>query len=79
VSFSRLGPIPAAVSLPPSAPARARSPARVLELETLSEIAREVERTESDPEGVAIMTRKGRIYPVRLDNISLKAAPLLKQ
>jgi len=38
-----------------------------------------VERTESDPEGVAIMTRKGRIYPVRLENISLKAAPLLKQ
>jgi len=25
------------------------------------------------------MTRKGRIYPVRLDGISLKAAPLLKQ
>lgn len=63
----------------PSPPARPRHPARVLEVETLAEIAREVERTESDPEGVAIMTRKGRIYPVRLENISLKGAPLLKQ
>ena len=51
----------------------------MLEVETLAEVAREVERTESDPEGVAIMTRKGRIYPVRLDGVSLKAAPLLKQ
>jgi dihydropteroate synthase len=51
----------------------------VLEVGSLSEIAREVARTESDPEGVAIMTRKGRIYPVRLDGVSLKAAPLLKQ
>jgi len=48
-------------------------------VESLADIAREVERTASDPEGVAIMTRKGRIYPVRLDHISLKAAPLLKQ
>lgn len=48
-------------------------------METLAEIARELERTESDPEGVGIMTRKGRIYPVRLDGVSLKAAPLLKQ
>jgi len=63
---------------PPSA-VRPRHPARVLEAETLSEIAREVERTESDPEGVAIMTRKGRVYPVRLEGVSLKAAPLLKQ
>ncbi|HYB63427.1 MAG TPA: dihydropteroate synthase [Thermoplasmata archaeon] len=51
----------------------------MLAAETLAEVAREVERTESDPEGVAIMTRKGRIYPVRLDGVSLKAAPLLKQ
>jgi dihydropteroate synthase len=64
----------------PSLPSqRPRRPARVLEAETLAEVAREVERTESDPEGVAIMTRKGRIYPVRLDGISLRAAPLLKQ
>jgi dihydropteroate synthase len=53
--------------------------ARVLEWETLAEIAREIERTESDPEGVGIMTRKGRIFPVRLESVPLKAAPLLKQ
>ena len=64
-------------SEPPAA--RRRAPARVLEADTLADVAREVARTESDPEGVAIMTRKGRIYPVRLDGISLKAAPLLKQ
>jgi dihydropteroate synthase len=51
----------------------------VLEWERLDEIAREIERTESDPEGVGIMTRKGRIFPVRLDGVSLKASPLLKQ
>ncbi|MGD0249821.1 MAG: dihydropteroate synthase [Thermoplasmata archaeon] len=53
--------------------------ARVLEGETLAEIAREIERTESDPEGVGIMTRKGRIFRVRLEGVPLKAAPLLKQ
>jgi dihydropteroate synthase len=53
--------------------------ARVLEWERLSEIAREIERTESDPEGVGIMTRKGRIFPVRVSDVSLKASPLLKQ
>ncbi len=53
--------------------------ARVLEGETLSEIAREIERTASDPEGVGIMTRKGRVFPVRLEGVPLKAAPLLKQ
>ena len=79
-SFSRPGPILGTVSVPPgSPPPRRRSPARVLEADSPSEIARELERTESDPEGVAIMTRKGRIYPVRLDGVSLKAAPLLKQ
>ena len=51
----------------------------MLEVDALADVAREVARTESDPEGVAIMTRKGRIYPVRLDGVSLKAAPLLKQ
>jgi len=60
-------------------PPRPRRAARVLEVESLADIAREVERTESDPEGVAIMTRKGRIYPVRLEGVSLRAAPLLKQ
>jgi dihydropteroate synthase len=64
---------------PAASASRARHPARVLEVETLAEIAREVERTQSDPEGVGIMTRKGRVYPVRLDHVSLKAAPLLKQ
>jgi dihydropteroate synthase len=53
--------------------------ARVLEWERPAEIAREIERTESDPEGVGIMTRKGRIYPIRLDGVSLKASPILKQ
>ena len=56
-----------------------RFAARVLDGDDLAEIAREIERTESDPEGVGIMTRKGRIYPVRLSGVSLKASPLLKQ
>jgi dihydropteroate synthase len=63
----------------PGVPAGHRFNARVLEWETLSEVARELEATESDPEGVGIMTRKGRIYPVRLDAVPLKAAPILKQ
>jgi dihydropteroate synthase len=68
------------VSAPPPADVgRHRFGARVLEWERLEEIAREIERTESDPEGVGIMTRKGRIFPVRLDGVSLKASPLLKQ
>jgi len=53
--------------------------ARVLEARSTAEIAREIDRTESDPEGVGLMTRKARIYPVRLDGVPLKAAPLLKQ
>jgi dihydropteroate synthase len=53
--------------------------ARVLEGESLAEIAREIERTDSDPEGVGIMTRKGRIFPVRLEGVPLRAAPILKQ
>lgn len=57
----------------------ARYGVRVLEAATPVEIAREVERTDSDPEGVGIMTRKGRTLLVRLDGIPLKAAPLLKQ
>jgi dihydropteroate synthase len=68
------------MAAPPSPDAgRHRFAARVLEWERLDEIAREIERTESDPEGVGIMTRKGRIFPVRLDGVSLKASPLLKQ
>ena len=57
----------------------ARYGVRVLDATTPAEIAREVEHTNSDPEGVGIMTRKGRTVLVRLDGISLKAAPLLKQ
>ncbi len=56
-----------------------RFAARVLDWQTPAEIARELEATDSDPEGVGIMARKGRIYPVRLDDVSLRAAPLLKQ
>ena len=63
----------------PVSPSSHRFGARVLEVTTLAEIAREIERTESDPEGVGIMTRKGRIYPVTLSGVPLKAAPLLKQ
>jgi dihydropteroate synthase len=63
----------------PDEPASHRFGARVLEWERLSEIAREIERTESDPEGVGIMTRKGRIFPVRLSDVPLKASSLLKQ
>ncbi len=62
---------------PPHSPHRFG--ARVLDWEEPAEIAREIERTESDPEGVGIMTRKGRIYPVRLERVALKASPLLKQ
>jgi len=53
--------------------------ARVLELRSPSETARELARTDSDPEGVGIMTRKARIYAIRLDRVPLRAAPLLKQ
>ncbi|HTT35232.1 MAG TPA: dihydropteroate synthase [Thermoplasmata archaeon] len=53
--------------------------ARVLTATSFAEIAREIERTASEPEGVGIMTRKARIFPVRLDGVPLRAAPLLKQ
>jgi len=68
-----------ASAAPPGEPVGHRYRARVLEGETLAEIAREIERTDSDPEGVGIMTRKGRVFRVRLDGVPLKAAPLLKQ
>lgn len=57
----------------------ARYGVRVLEATSPAEISREIERTESDPEGVGIMTRKGQTLLVRLDGVPLKAAPLLKQ
>ncbi len=62
----------------PSAPRRSFV-ARVLEVDGFAAMAREIEGTDSDPEGVGIMTRKARIFPVRLDRVPLKAAPLLKQ
>ena len=52
---------------------------RVLQLADVAEVARELERTDSDPEGVALIARKGLVELVRLDGVSLKAAPLLKQ
>jgi dihydropteroate synthase len=65
-------------SAAPRAPSRPHA-ARVLEVESLAEVARELERTESEPEGVALMVPKGRVFAVRVDDIPLKAAPLLKQ
>ncbi len=58
---------------------RHRFGARVLDWGPAVEVARELEATDSDPEGVGIMVRKSRIYPVRLEDVPLKAAPLLKQ
>jgi dihydropteroate synthase len=63
--------------VPPSR--RFRFAARVLDAGPPSEIARELEATDSDPEGVGIMVRKARIFAVRLEDVPLKAAPLLKQ
>lgn len=78
-----MGTPPVPVPVPatsPSAPALiARYGARVLDATTPLEIAQEVERTDSDPEGVGIMTRKGHTVLIRLDGITLKAAPLIKQ
>jgi len=65
--------------LPGAAAPGRRFGARVLEAGSLAEIAREIERTGSDPEGVGIMTRKGRIFAVWLNDVPLKASPLLKQ
>ena len=67
------------MSPPSETPPPHRFLARVLDVTEPSEIAREIERTDSDPEGVGIMTRKGRIFPVRLEHVALKASPLLKQ
>ena len=58
---------------------RHRFGARVLEGTSFPELARAVARTGSDPEGVGIMTRKARIFPVALRHVPLKASPLLKQ
>lgn len=69
----------ARVTMPEPARDRHRFGARVLEIRSAGDLALEIMRTESDPEGVGIMTRKGRIYPIWLDRVSLKASPLLKQ
>ncbi|MGI0054854.1 MAG: dihydropteroate synthase [Thermoplasmata archaeon] len=58
---------------------RHRFGARVLETRSASDLAHEIARTDSDPEGVGIITRKGRILPVWLEHVSLRASPLLKQ
>lgn len=58
---------------------RHRFRARILDWGPAAEVARELEATESDPEGVGIMVRKSRIFPVRVEAVSLKAAPILKQ
>ncbi|MCI4353884.1 MAG: dihydropteroate synthase, partial [Thermoplasmata archaeon] len=64
----------------PGTPARARRfAARVLEGSSFPELARAIDRTGSDPEGVGIMTRKARIFPIALRHVPLKASPLLKQ
>jgi dihydropteroate synthase len=71
-----------AVDAPAATVARtalAKHRVRVLQVEELAEVARELERTESDPEGVALIARKGRTLLVRVDDVSLKASPLLKQ
>ncbi|MCI4321817.1 MAG: dihydropteroate synthase [Thermoplasmata archaeon] len=52
---------------------------RVLPAESLAEVARELAKTGSEPEGVALIARKGIVWLVRIDDVSLKAAPLLKQ
>jgi dihydropteroate synthase len=70
------GPLAARVTAPAG---RHRFGARVLDPGPPSEIARELEATESDPEGVGIMVRKARVYPVRVERVGLKAAPILKQ
>ncbi|HEY6238883.1 MAG TPA: dihydropteroate synthase, partial [Thermoplasmata archaeon] len=66
---------------PPERPAGTgrRFYARVVEASSFAELARAIERTDSDPEGVGIMTRKGRVFAVALRHVPLKASPLLKQ
>lgn len=71
-----MGPAVAAeASRAPARPFRAR----VLEASSFADLARAIAGTSSDPEGVGIMTRKARIFPVALRHVPLKAAPLLKQ
>jgi dihydropteroate synthase len=62
-----------------STPPHRKFGARVLEGSSFPELARSIARTGSDPEGVGIMTRKARVFPVALRHVPLKASPLLKQ
>jgi dihydropteroate synthase len=52
---------------------------RVLQLNSVEEIARAIARTGSDPEGVGIMTRKGAMFLIALKRVPLKTATILKQ
>jgi dihydropteroate synthase len=52
---------------------------RVLQLESFAEIADAIRRTGCDPEGIGIMTRKGRTFAIALDAVPLKACLILKQ
>jgi dihydropteroate synthase len=56
-----------------------RFEARVLQLNSVEEVARAIARTGSDPEGVGIMTRKGAMFLVALKKVPLKTATILKQ
>ena len=69
----------AGVASGPTARRPRRFSARVLDTGGFAELSREIARTESDPEGVGIMTRKGRVFPVALQKVPLKAAAVLKQ
>ncbi|EQD74227.1 dihydropteroate synthase, partial [mine drainage metagenome] len=68
----------ASESDPPSRGAP-RFSARILTPRTSREIVEEFERTDCDPEGIGIMAGKARSFLVRIDEVPLKACPLLKQ
>lgn len=63
----------------PPARGAPRFPARILTPRSGGEIVEEFERTDCDPEGIGIMAGKARSFLVRLDEVPLKASPLLKQ
>jgi dihydropteroate synthase len=54
-------------------------PARILLPRDRREIVEEFQRTHCDPEGIGIMAGKARSILVRIDEVPLKASPLLKQ
>ena len=67
------------MAAPTVGPHEARFHARVLATDSFADLARAIAATASDPEGIGIMTRKSRVFPVALRHVPLKAAPLLKQ